>query len=85
MKKSPIDIAYDHIIGMQRNYPDWPSTFSPCATEGCSCSGRGGNLCADCHEQALEKIIGKDMAILMHQAIATRHELWLEIRDELKV
>jgi len=31
MKRSQIDIAYDHVVGMQRNYPDWPSTFSDCS------------------------------------------------------
>ena len=85
MKRSQIDIAYDHVVGMQRNYPDWPSTFSDCSNVVCSGFGRGGGLCPDCHEQALAKIIGKDMAILMHQAISTRHELWMEIKDELKV
>jgi hypothetical protein len=38
---------------IQRQYPRWPTTFSPCITEGCEEFSRGGSECPKCLEKEL--------------------------------
>ena len=38
---------------IQRQYPRWPTTFSPCITEGCEEFSRGGLECPKCLEKEL--------------------------------
>ncbi len=69
MERSNIDKAYDHIAGIRRNYPDWPSTFNECITESCRIQARGGGLCAFCHQAELAKYVGGAEARKFHQAV----------------
>ena len=84
MKRSNLDKAYDHIIGIQRNYPDWPSTFGGCSTDGCEGSARGCGLCADCHEKELAEYVGSELAHKFHSAIKLRMEVYGEIYDAIE-
>jgi hypothetical protein len=39
-----------------RNITVWPSTFSPCSTDGCDKSARGGGRCLKCAERQLAEL-----------------------------
>lgn len=73
------EVTYDVeslIVGIFRNYPAWPSTFSTC--ECGSHWGRGGSQCAACLEDELAAIIGKPLAWELHQTI----KQYAKLRDE---
>ena len=86
MERSNVDKAYDHVTGIMRNYPHWPSTFSNCTTEGCNQMGRGYGLCADCHEKKLAEYCGEAMAKRFHESISNANKIYHSmikiIRDE---
>lgn len=84
MSRSPVDITYDLIRGLEGNYPDWPSTFGPCWTDNCSNGARGAGLCADCYEVELCKAIGPTLSQELHDAIRSRHTVWYDIKQMLK-
>jgi len=84
MERSKVDIAYDHVSGIDRNYPDWPSTFGSCCQPECNKSARGCGTCADCHEKKLAKIIGKENAQAVHESIKNRCKVWGNIKDKMK-
>lgn len=83
MTKSKSEEMHEHISGIQRNYPDWPSTFGPCATVGCTESARGCGLCAYCHESKLAGIVGGDLAFKFHHAIKRRAVFIAKMKDKI--
>ena len=84
MKRSPVDIAYDHVSGMRRNYPDWPSTFGCCSEPECNKSARGCGVCADCHENKLAEIVGISYAHKVHESIKASCRVWGDLKDHIK-
>ena len=81
MDRTKTDIAYDHVRGIDRSYPDWPSTFGGCRTDGCGNSARGCGYCADCHEEKLAEIVGARPAKEYHDAIKERAAAYGRVYD----
>lgn len=79
-----VDKAYTHIRGLYANYPDWEATFNPCPTESCEGSARGTGICADCHEKALAKYVGVEMAENFHHCLKAKAALWETMRRIIK-
>ncbi len=79
MERSKVDLAYDHVSGIDRNYPDWPSTFGACRTDGCGNSARGCGYCADCHEKKLADIVGVYPASKYHDAVKEKAEAYRQV------
>ena len=60
------------VTHMERSYDIWPSSFSPCSTDGCRGSGRGGGACVMCTREKLSRIIGDDYANQMLSLIVKK-------------
>lgn len=46
--------VYEALLSdMWRQHPQWPSTFSSCASEGCDNVSRGGGWCMQCLSEAM--------------------------------
>ena len=84
MERSTFDKAYDHISGICRNYPHWPSTFGTCQTDACNNHARGYGLCADCHEKELSKYSGVELARKFHESVKAQHTALYELRHAIK-
>lgn len=52
------DDLNDLIYGLHRQFPDWPSTFGPCLTDGCNESARGSVYCKHCITKEIGEIVG---------------------------
>ena len=78
------DVARDYMTGIERNYPDWPSTFGPCSTKGCKNHGRGCGPCAPCYENKLSEVVGTYLAQRFHQAIKERVMVKKSIIEQLE-
>ena len=55
---SKVDDLAELIYKLHRQFPDWPSTFGDCPTEGCNEGGRGGGLCKHCITEKIGEIVG---------------------------
>jgi len=84
MERSNLDKASDHVNGIDRSYPHWPSTFGRCSTEGCEGNARGAGWCADCHEKALAVYAGADAAREYHSAVKTKAEAYGKLCDAIE-
>jgi hypothetical protein len=84
MERSKVDKAYDHVRGIYRNYPNWPSTFGACREESCENSARGCGLCADCHEKALAEYAGKEAAKKFHDEVRATSAVYVELVDKIR-
>ena len=51
-------------------HPFWPSTFGPCANDGCSGSARGCRECKDCLKKQLSALTSEEFATDFYQALA---------------
>lgn len=81
MERSKVDIAYDHVTGIDRNYPDWASTFGCCANNECNNSARGCGYCANCHEIKLATIVGGEIAGKYHAAVKAKSKAYGHVYD----
>lgn len=68
---------------LRRQYPDYPSTFGRCSTEGCNNGGRGSGKCSDCIEIKLSHLVGLEKAKQLHDAIRLQAAINNEIREML--
>jgi hypothetical protein len=84
MKRSKLDKAYVHVLGIYRSYPDWPSTFGKCSTDGCENSARGCGLCADCHEKGLAQYSGEEAAKDFHDKVKAMSQSYGELVTAIK-
>ena len=70
----------DLINTIWRNYPEWPTTFSPCSTEYCDEWSRGGYLCIECCLEKIKNLLKgsddeKDLIVnQLHQSIRNYKE-----------
>lgn len=79
-----LDKAYEHVTGIYRNYPDWPSTFGFCSTEGCENMARGSGMCAHCHEKALAEYSGEEAARKFHEEIKAKSAAYIDLVVAIK-
>lgn len=73
----------DRVIhDLWRAHPEYPSTFSGCANDGCHNMGRGGGLCSDCIVQCLGEVTGNlDAAKGLEQVVIAARVLSKQLRD----
>ncbi len=83
-ERSNVDKAYDHIRGIDINYPDWPATMNPCVSMGCGNTARGHGYCADCHEVKLAEYCGQELAAKFHEAVKERSRVYSEIESKIR-
>jgi len=84
MKRSKLDKAYEHISGIYRNYPDWPSTFGGCITENCNNLARGSGFCAYCHEKELAKYAGDKPARNFHNEVKATNKAFEDLVNTIR-
>jgi hypothetical protein len=84
MNKSKLSKAHDHMYGIDRHYQYGTHTVGPCPTVGCEDMGRGGGLCAFCHEAKLAEYAGDRLAALYHGAVIHRSDAYHAIRELLE-
>lgn len=82
-KRSDVDVAFDHIQGLRRNYPDFPSTFNTCSDK-CKKMARGAGDCADCQEKKLAKLSTPELAKAYHEAFKHMREKQKEMIDYIR-
>lgn len=70
-----VDEVNQLVVAIQRNYPDFASTFATCPNhETCKNRGRGGRYCADCCESQLAELVGPGDARKFHEIIRERSD-----------
>lgn len=83
---SKTDELSDLIYKLNRQFPDWPSTFGPCSTEGCTTSARGSGLCKHCITEEIGKIVGypraREYVFYMNQLASMRRSMY-DIAEQL--
>lgn len=73
-------LTYD----LRRQFPEWPSTFSPCVVHGCTDAARGGGLCSECLRDCLSELTGQPaLATRLHDALETARDTTADMRDNL--
>lgn len=88
MERSKVDLTYDIVAALNRNYPYWPSTFGKCFNaddddhKGHD-SARGSGECPICLEKDLANIVGDKLAYNMHHGIKQRASAWYAIKQHL--
>ena len=60
------DIWYQH--------PFWPTTFGPCANDGCQGRARGCRECKECLKKQLSALTSEEFATDFYQALANVRE-----------
>ncbi len=83
-ERSNVDKAYEHIRGIDMGFPDWPATMNPCLSTECGNTARGHGKCTDCHEIALAKYCGQELAAKFHEAVKERSRVYSEIENKVR-
>ena len=55
-------------------HPFWPSTFGPCANDGCQEYSRGGRECKGCLKKQLSALTSEEFATEFFQVLADVRE-----------
>jgi len=84
MKRSNVDKAWDHMTGINRNYPDWSSTFGACENDDCGNLARGCGYCADCHTEKLAEYVGDSVASHYHESVKLLKNMTTEMMDFIR-
>lgn len=75
--------AFERLVyDLRRQFPDGPSTFSPCGVHGCTLLARGGGLCSDCLRECLSELTGQPaLANRLHDALETARDTTVSLRE----
>jgi len=84
MERSNVDKAWDHIAGIDRNYPAWPQTFNTCKSEKCKNKARGRGYCADCHTKKLAEYVGDSVASHYHESVKLIKNMTTKMMDFIR-
>lgn len=63
-------------------HPFWPSTFGPCANDGCSGSARGSRECKQCLKKQLADLTCKELADEFFHVLAMCRNLEHELVEK---
>lgn len=82
METSKVDQTYYIFESLMRQFPLWPSTFSPC--ECGRMSARGSGKCYLCYQEMLAKEVGEELAQQAVWALRGVQSAWFESKDKLE-